>query len=73
MEVLLAFSDRLPQPRGLSAASTRTVRPVTADRPPCHRGLFAWDFADRLSSLLLEFCFRFGIFWGLFLGLVGPL
>jgi hypothetical protein len=34
LEVLLAFSDRPPQPRGPSAAPTRTVHPVTADRPP---------------------------------------
>jgi hypothetical protein len=47
--------------------------PYLADGPPGGRGQFAWGFAVLLSPLLLEFRFRFGIIWGLFLGLVGPL
>jgi hypothetical protein len=58
---------------GLSVCDPRTVRPYHADRPPGHRGLSAWCLAELLSPLLLESCFRFGIVWGLFLGLVGPL
>jgi hypothetical protein len=57
----------------LSTREPRTVRPYHADRPPSHRGLSAWCLAELLSSLLLVFHFRFGIVWGLFLGLVGPL
>jgi hypothetical protein len=56
-----------------STRDLRTVRPYHADRPPSHRGLSAWCLAELLSSLLLVFHFRFGIVWGLFLGLVGPL
>jgi hypothetical protein len=56
------------------------VHHVLADRPPGSRrrsapscGQSAWGFAKCLSSLLLELCFRFGLSWDLFLGLVGPL
>jgi hypothetical protein len=51
----------------------RTVRPYHADHPPGHHGLSAWCLTELLSSLLLVFRFCFGIVWGLFLGLVGPL
>jgi hypothetical protein len=34
LEVLLAFSDHPPRPRGPSSAPTRIVRPTTADCPP---------------------------------------
>jgi hypothetical protein len=37
------------------------------------RGPSAWTATDQLSPLLLSSCFRFGIVWGLFLGLVRPL
>jgi hypothetical protein len=57
---------------GLSARGPWTVRPVSADRPPQPRGPSAWCCVELLSPLLLEFRFRFGIVWGLFLGLVGP-
>jgi hypothetical protein len=53
--------------------SSRTVRHTHADGPPGGRGQFAWGFTVLLSPLLLEFLFHFGIIWGLFLGLVGPL
>jgi hypothetical protein len=53
--------------------SPRTVRPEVADGPPRGRGRSAWCATGQLSPLLLESCFRFGIVWGLFLGLVGPL
>jgi hypothetical protein len=43
------------------------------DRPLEGREPSAWCCADLLSPLLLQFRFRFGIVWGLFLGLVGPL
>jgi hypothetical protein len=51
----------------------RTVRRMLADSlpPPCGRS--AQAIADCLSPLLIEFCFRFGIVWGLLLGLVCPL
>jgi hypothetical protein len=58
---------------GQSAAALRTVRLGHADSPPGACGWSAWCSAELLSPLLLEFCFRFGIVWGLFLGLVGPL
>jgi hypothetical protein len=47
--------------------------PQLADGPPYPRGESARGFAGQLSPLLLELCFHFGIVWGLFLGLVGPL
>jgi hypothetical protein len=55
------------------ATCSRTVRLVPADSlpPPCGRS--AQAIADCLSPLLIEFCFRFGIVWGLLLGLVCPL
>jgi hypothetical protein len=59
--------------RGPSARCQRTICPVSADRPPQPRGSSSWGCAELLSPLLLEFRFRFGIVWGLFLGLVGPL
>jgi hypothetical protein len=46
---------------------------VSADRPPQPRRLSAWCCAELLSPLLLEFRFRFGVVWDLFLGLVGLL
>jgi hypothetical protein len=65
---------------GQSAAALQKVRLGLADGPPrpCRRsagacGRSVWCYAELLSSLLLEFHFRFGIVWGLFLGLVGPL
>jgi hypothetical protein len=58
---------------GASARGPRTVRPVLADYPPLPRGPSARAFAEQLSPLLLQSCFRFGIVWSLFLGLVGPL
>jgi hypothetical protein len=54
-----------------SAQGSRTVHPVLADHPPLLRGLSARAFVGQLSHLLLESYFRFGIIWGLFLGLVG--
>jgi proline racemase len=57
---------------GLSARGLQTVRPVSADRPPQGHGPSARAFVGQLSPLLLESCFHFGIIWGLFLGLVGP-
>jgi hypothetical protein len=56
-----------------SATSSRTVRRGHADSPPGARGQSAQHCARLLSPLLLESCFCFGIIWGLFLGLVGPL
>jgi hypothetical protein len=53
--------------------SPRTVRPGHADSPPSACGRSAWCCVELLSPLLLEFRFRFGIVWGLFLGLVGLL
>jgi hypothetical protein len=53
--------------------SSRTVRRTHAHGSPGGRGQSAWGFAVLLSPLLLEFRFRFGIVWGLFLRLVGPL
>jgi hypothetical protein len=58
---------------GLSAPDLRTVRRRHADRPPSHRELSSWGFADRLSPLLLELCFRVALSWGVFLGLIGLL
>jgi hypothetical protein len=55
---LQVFSDSPPIPRGRSAVGSRTVRLV---------------LRRLLSPLLLDLCFRFGIVWSLFLGLVGPL
>jgi hypothetical protein len=49
-----------------------TVRAVAADRPPHGREPSAGTAAEQLSPLLLGVCFRFGIVWGLFLGLVRP-
>jgi hypothetical protein len=51
----------------------RTVRLLLADLPPRHRRLSATGCAELLSPLVLEFHFRFGIVWALFLGLVGLL
>jgi hypothetical protein len=45
---------------------------VVADSPPQGHGPSAWTAAEQLSPLLLGLCFRFGIVWGLFLGLVRP-
>jgi hypothetical protein len=56
-----------------SALGLRTVRPVSMNCPPQARGPSAWHCAGLLSPLLLESFFRFGVIWGLFLGLVGPL
>jgi hypothetical protein len=56
-----------------SPCGSRTVHTVIADCPPQGRGLSARAPAGQLSHLLLASCFRFGIIWGLFLGLVGPL
>jgi hypothetical protein len=53
--------------------SSRTVHRTHADGPPGGRGQSAWVFAVLLTPLPLKFRFRFGIVWGLFLGLVGPL
>jgi hypothetical protein len=58
---------------GRSTATSRTVRRGLADSPPGARGQSAWYCAGLLSPLLLDSCFRFGIVWGLFQGLVGPL
>jgi hypothetical protein len=58
---------------GRSAAPPQTVRLGLANSPPGACGQSAWCSAELLSPLLLEFCFRFEIVWGLFLGLVGPL
>jgi hypothetical protein len=62
---------------GQSTAAPRTVRQGHADSP---LGACGWLMcgqsycsAEFLCPLLLEFCFRFGIVCGLFLGLVGPL
>jgi hypothetical protein len=63
----------LPVFFGQSVAASRTVHRGHADSPPGARGQSAWCLAELLSSLLLLFCFRFVIIWGLFLGLVGPL
>jgi hypothetical protein len=71
--VLLRLTDCPPVGSGLSARCPRTVRPVFTDRPPQGRGLSARIVAGLLSPLLLESSFYFGIVWGLFLGLVGPL
>jgi hypothetical protein len=43
------------------------------DCPLEGRGQSVWYCAGLLSPFLLELCFRFGIVWGLSLGLVGPL
>jgi hypothetical protein len=51
----------------------RTVRVVVANSPPQGRGPSALTAAEQLSILLLGSYFRFGIIWGLFLGLVRPL
>jgi hypothetical protein len=58
---------------GQSAPAPRIVLLGLADGPPGAWGRSAWCCAELLSSLLLEFHFRFGIVWGLFLGLEGPL
>jgi hypothetical protein len=55
------------------STTARTVCRSQVDGPPGSRGQPAWGFAVLLNPLLLEFRFRFGIVWGLFLGLVGPL
>jgi hypothetical protein len=55
------------------ASHFRTVRRYLADGPPWARGQSAWYCTGLLSPLLLDSCLRFGIVWGLFLGLVGPL
>jgi hypothetical protein len=56
----------------LSFRDSRIVRLYHADCPPGHRGPSAWCLIELLRPLLLDSCFRFGIIWGLFLGLVGP-
>jgi hypothetical protein len=58
---------------GQSAGTPRTVRRGLADSPPGARGQSTWYCAGLQSPLLLHLCFRFGIVWSLFLGLVGPL
>jgi hypothetical protein len=45
LEGRLSFSDCPSVTRGPSACTTRTVRPVTADRPPGHRELSVWCLA----------------------------
>jgi hypothetical protein len=52
--------------------SPRTVHPGHAESQPCACRRSAWCCTELLSPLLLQFCFRFGTVWGLFLGLVGP-
>jgi hypothetical protein len=56
-----------------SAGTSRTVRRGLADSPPGAHGQSAWYCLWLLSPLLLDSCFRFGIVWSFFLGLVGPL
>jgi hypothetical protein len=51
-------ADRLHGDLGPSAPVSRTVRQ---------------GCCSQLSPLLLISCFHFGVVWGLFLGLVGPL
>jgi hypothetical protein len=46
--------------------------PWVTDRPRGDRGQPARVAAGQLCPLLLALCFRFGIVWGLFLGLVRP-
>jgi hypothetical protein len=57
----------------LSAEVVWTICQPIADCPLGHCGPSAWAFTELLSPLLLEFRFRFGIVWGLFLGWVGLL
>jgi hypothetical protein len=73
LTVRLGLADSPPGVRGQSAKCPRTVRPGLADDPPGACGQSAWSSAGMLSSLLFEFCFRFGIVLGLLLVLVGPL
>jgi hypothetical protein len=58
---------------GPSIRDPRTVHLYHANCPPSHHGLSASCLAELLSSLLLEFRFRFRIVWGSLLGLVSPL
>jgi hypothetical protein len=51
----------------------RTIHSRVVDRSPQSRGPSTWAFTELLSPLLLWFRFRFGIVWGLFLGLLGLL
>jgi hypothetical protein len=53
--------------------SSRMVHRNHTDGLPGGRGHSALGFAVLLSPLFFEFRFLFGIVWGLFLGLVGPL
>jgi hypothetical protein len=68
-----SHADSPPRPCGRSARCPRTVRPGLVDGPPGACVQSAWSSAELLSPLLFEFRFRFGIVWGLLLGLVGPL
>jgi hypothetical protein len=54
---------------GWSTVAPRTVRLGHTDGPPGACGRSSWCCAVLLSPLLLEFRFRFGIVWSLFLGL----
>jgi hypothetical protein len=67
-----SHADSPPRPCGRSARCPRTVRPGLADGPPSACGQSSWPSAELLCPLLFEFRFRFGIIWGLLLGLVGP-
>jgi hypothetical protein len=58
LEVQVAISDGPRPPRGQSARTLRTVRLV---------------LSRLLSPFLFELCFRVGLVWDLFLGLVGLL
>jgi hypothetical protein len=71
--VCRSLAVSLPRPCRQSAQCLRTVRPGLADGSPDACGQSAWSSAELLSPLLFEFRFRFGIVWGLLLGLVGPL
>jgi hypothetical protein len=69
----VGYSNCPSEGREPSAWCLRTVRLVSADRPPQPCGLSAWTQQICVSLLLLEIHFHFGIVWGLFLGLVGLL
>jgi hypothetical protein len=65
--------DSPPRPHERSARCLRTVCRSLADGSSGACGWSTWSSAELLSPLLFEFRFRFGIVWGLLLGLVGPL
>jgi hypothetical protein len=82
---LLVESGLADSPQGCRGQSARhellADRPRTWYGPSAHGGAgwvvllvfngpSAWTAAEQLSPLLLGSCFRFGIIWGLFLGLV---